>query len=330
MASLKDEIITLLVKAEGGCVSGAEIAQMTGCTRSAVWKAVCALKESGYEIDATTNRGYSLGGNGALTSSLVSEKLVGEAERKCSIEVLDTVGSTNAYMREKAQSGAPEGCVVISREQTNGRGRLGRQFYSPGLTGLYMSVLLRPKIDSADAALITTAAAAATAIAVEEVSGRKAQIKWVNDVLVDGKKVSGILTEGGVSLETGGFDWVVLGIGVNVYEQTFPDDIKDIAGSVFGSDAGKDAVSLIAAKILNGFFAFYEDLGARTFFGDYDSRLNVKNRQVSVIRGNDVRDALALGIDKDFRLMVRYPDGAEEKIQCGEISLRVKDNADEK
>ncbi|HPE16085.1 MAG TPA: biotin--[acetyl-CoA-carboxylase] ligase, partial [Oscillospiraceae bacterium] len=234
------------------------------------------------------------------------------------------VSSTNTVLKERAASGEAAGAVLAVGEQTAGRGRMGRSFFSPGGTGLYLSVLLRPDAPPGEAALITTAAAVAVAEAVEAVSGRKAGIKWVNDVYLDGKKICGILTEAGVDLETGALDYAVLGIGVNVYPpgEGFPEDLAERAGAVFDAPRG-DLRNRLAAEILNRVTPFCRDLSARRFVPAYRRRSLVLGREIRIISGGEGGLALALDVDDDCRLRVRYPDGREALLSAGEVSVRL-------
>ena len=192
--SVADKVLELLENANHP-FSGEEMAQQLGITRNSVWKAVGKLKEQGYEIEAATNRGYRLvSEKNVLTPQGVRRLLTGPA-RRCAIDVQDSVTSTNTLLKQIAEHGGAEGMVLIAHQQTQGKGRLGRAFFSPKGTGLYLSVLLRPRFSAEEALSITTAAAVAAAQAIDAVTGEHAQIKWVNDVYLRGRKVCGILTE---------------------------------------------------------------------------------------------------------------------------------------
>ena len=226
-------------------------------------------------------------------------------------------------MRRLAEDGAPEGTVVVAAAQTAGRGRSGKSFLSPAGTGLYMSVLLRPQLAMGDALLITTAAAVAVAHAVERVAAVTAQIKWVNDVYVDGKKVCGILTEGALDLENGGLRYAILGIGINICPPAggFPPELAPIAGAL--TETGGEALRApLAAAVLDEFFALYPHLTEKSFYDDYVSRSLLTGRQIEVLRGGMHLPATALGIDRDLHLRVRYADGSEENLAAGEVSTR--------
>lgn len=239
------------------------------------------------------------------------------------ISVFEAVTSTNSLAKEAALKGEPQGRVIIAEGQTAGRGRLGRAFRSPKDSGLYMSILLRPELPPENAVLITAAAAVAVSRAAEHLSGRSAKIKWVNDVLMDNKKVCGILTEGGISSENSSFKWAVLGIGINIYEPEggFHPEIRDIAAAVFDRKES-DLKNRLAAEILDRFWELYKELGARTFFDEYKSRMLTIGKKVDVIKGDSIRKAHCLDLDSDCRLLVEYDDKTREYISSGEVSVR--------
>ena len=213
--STKDELLKVFEENKGEYLSGEEIADRLEISRTAVWKAVNSLREDGYPIDAVKTKGYCL----SQASDIVSAQGVGKyLTQDLDVVVYDEVDSTNTLLKKMASEGAREGTVVIANSQTGGKGRLGRKFFSPLNTGVYISVLLRPEdIEPQKALKITTMAAVAAAETIDEVSGKTALIKWVNDVFVDGLKCVGILTEASISMESGNLEYAVLGIGFNVY-----------------------------------------------------------------------------------------------------------------
>lgn len=256
-----------------------------------------------------------------LTASDIEGRLKNKSLR---VQVPAEAESTNALLKQRAESGASEGEVVIARAQSAGRGRGGRSFFSPEGTGLYMSVLLRPVL-AADAGLITPAAAVAAARAIERVSDRTAGIKWVNDIYLEGRKVCGILAE--ASPATGGCAaYCVLGVGVNIEppEGGFPAEIADTAGALFGrGEAPADTAVRLAAEILDGFFELYADLRAPELYDEYKKRLFILGSPVTVLRDGGARSAVVTGLDESFNLLVRYDGGGEDSLNSGEVSLRV-------
>lgn len=323
--NVKEQILDIFENNRGIFISGAELAAKLSVSRNAVWKAVKSLQEEGYEITAVTNRGYCLDEETDILSVQSIAKHLGDESGHFNIEVFKTLDSTNNMLKSLAASGESEGKVVISEEQTAGKGRISRSFYSPAGTGLYMSVLLRPQFGPEESSYITSAAAAAVARAIEMISGCDAKIKWVNDIYCKGKKVCGILTEASMNLETGGLEYAVLGIGVNVNPPTqgFPEEISDIASSVFERSMNTgDTRSRLAAEILNNFWQYYKTLGQKTFLREYRERSMIVGHDILVLHGSSSKKARALGIDDSCHLIVEYEDGSQENLSSGEISIR--------
>lgn len=240
------------------------------------------------------------------------------------LTVVDQIASTNTALREAAGQGAPHGTVLIAASQTAGRGRRGRSFFSPDGTGLYISVLLRPTIAAERAVRITTAAAVAAAEAIAQTFGIDAQIKWVNDLFLDGRKVAGILTESALGTDET-LAYAVLGIGVNVAPPAggFPEEIRDVAGAVLPAPT-EDGRARLAASFLAHFFRRYEEIGADVpaYMDEYRRRCFVIGRHVDVLRGEEKYGATVLSVEDDAGLVVRRDDGTEEVLSSGEISIR--------
>ena len=240
------------------------------------------------------------------------------------IIVLDETDSTNNYLKLLARNGEHAGTVVIADSQTGGRGRYDRHFHSPKQCGIYMSILLKPDFSAEDAILITAAAAVAVSRAVEKLTGEKPKIKWVNDILKNGKKICGILTEGAINPENGKFLWAVLGIGINAYlpKNGFDKEIEDIAGAVF-EERKTGLRNRLAKKILCQFGKLYENIENKTFLEDYRKLSCVINRRISVVKDNELIPATALEIDDNCRLLVEYENGKREFLNSGEISIKL-------
>lgn len=238
------------------------------------------------------------------------------------IQEYDTVTSTNTLLKEQAEAGAPDGTVIIAKHQTAGRGRLGRSFYSPADTGLYMSVLLRPNLKIEEALLLTTATAVAVSDAIETVTGEQTAIKWVNDIFCHGKKVCGILTEAVPDLETGKLQYAVIGIGVNLLppKEGFPDELQSVATSV--CDCETHQIATLAEEILNQLSVYLEHLSEKTFLEDYQKKCFLIGKEVIVLPGN--KKAMVLGIDENVGLMVEFSDGTQTTLRTGEVSIMVE------
>ena len=325
----KEKLLALLEDSKGTFFSGEEIARTLQVSRAAVWKAVNALREDGYTIDAATNKGYRLSPDSDILSPQGIRRFLKPEYRDLDLTVLPTAPSTNALVREKANQGRPEGCVIVACEQTDGRGRYGRQFFSPVDSGVYLSLLLRPTAYSPQqATCLTAAAAAAMCQAIEAVTGQQPGIKWVNDIFLHGKKVCGILTEAAVGLETGTLNYMVLGAGVNLYPpaEGFPEEIQSIAGSVLERSC-PEAKNRLVGEFLNRFWDFYTHPECRTYLEDYRSRSLAIGQNVTVLSAGRAVSAYAYGIDDDFRLLVRYENGDTEALSYGEIRIQLAESA---
>lgn len=314
---LSDEVMKQLERNKGEFVSGAKLAAEIGVSRTAIWKAVAALKEQGFPIDCVNKRGY------CLTGDMISE----EGIRKYMIidaykfRFYDVVTSTNDIAKQLAAAGEPEGTVAVARTQTAGRGRMGRSFFSPDGCGAYFSIIVRPKRLER---LLTVMAACAVADGIEDAGGRHTSIKWVNDVYVGGRKCCGILTEAITDLETGGVDYAVIGIGINVRT---PDDgygkLNNIA--VAALDGVQDALNKTIAKVLNRFYELYTFSEKEEIVGLYKERSFVIGKKVKVIKDGYEAPATVLDIDDDCRLVVKYIETLEtESLSAGEIKIRLQ------
>ena len=298
--SVKDEVLKELENNKGDYISGGQLADNLGVSRNSVWKAIKALEKSGYEINAIPNKGYCLAEkNDILSSYSIKQHL---KNPHLDISVFSSVTSTNTILKEMAEQGAKEGTVIIAEEQTAGRGRTGKQFYSPKGTGIYISILLRPDIPAEESLFLTTSAAVATARAIEDVSDKRALIKWVNDIYLEDKKTCGILTEGAFNVETGKLDYAIVGIGINVCipDGGFPDNIKDIATAIF--DKQTDSInkrSILIANLLDYFMEYYKDFKSKSYVKEYIERSMIIGKTITVIEGSKTSVAKAIDIDKN-------------------------------
>lgn len=317
----KQSVLSILEKHKGESVSGSKIAQYAGVSRNAVWKAVNALREDGYEILAVTNKGYKLNSKSdILSAESISPYL---KEDGYHISVYDTVDSTNSELKRQAQNGIPDKSVAIALSQTGGRGRRGHNFYSPGGSGLYISVLYRPKnITAADAPIVTTATAVAICCAVSDVVGSKLEIKWINDLFYKGKKVCGILTEAATDFESGALEYIVIGAGINLTAPPngFPEPIADVAGAISESYVNK---SRLAAEILNYLTEYINLLPKRGFLQEYKKRLFVLGKEITVVSPSGDYSARAKDINQNAELIVEDKNGQTHVLNSGEIRLKI-------
>ncbi len=323
--STKTELLALLKENLGTPVSGQQAADRLGVSRNAVWKAVSHLKEEGYPIESRTKAGYCLT---ALPDILSQEEVERGVTADIDVVVEDVVTSTNDLVKEAEWTGRP--VVVIANRQTGGRGRLGRKFESPGGTGVYISFGMKPEFSIAHSPFVTMAAAVAVCRAIRKVVGIDVDIKWVNDLYYNRKKVCGILTEAQTNIENGVIDKLILGIGINCFPGSFPEDIAHKAGSL-ADHAGAFSRSALAAEIINEVCSIMDDVESRTFLEEYRRRCFILGEQIFVhpLSSSSEIPARALSIEDDGGLLVEYLDGENaglrKVLRTGEISIRLYD-----
>ena len=332
----KDSVVSILKNAKD-YVSGEMISKELGISRAAINKAVKSLRSEGYTIDSVTNKGYILtDGPDHLTAGELQSYL-GE-QRMQRVVCLETTPSTNLYLHGVAYEAADR-TVAVANEQTAGRGRLGRSFESPKDTGIYLSYLMKPDVAPQDATTITAWTAVAVCKAIEKACGITPEIKWVNDIVLDKKKVSGILTEMSLESETGRIQSIIIGIGINVNEEAgdFPKELRDKATSLKIHSGKGHSRARIAAAVIAELDAMYDawPQAAGDFLEEYQRRCKMTAKEVSVIPvapatpediGKDAahtpRHAVVLGINQDFSIQVKYDDGTMESLNSGEVSVR--------
>ena len=320
---MKEEILRLLRSADG-YISGQELCNRFGVSRTAVWKAINQLKEAGYEIEAQQNKGYRL---------MAAPDLMTEAEIKSLLhtdwvakEVLyfDTIDSTNTKAQELAEKGYPSGTLVVADKQESGKGRRGRSWVSPSGTGIFMTLMIKPDINPNNASMLTLVAALAVAKAITSVTGEEALIKWPNDIVVNGKKVCGILTEMNAQFDY--INHIVVGIGINVHNESFPEEISQMASSLM-IEAGCKRFhrAQIIAETMAYFEQYYDtflktqDLSA--LVREYDELLVNRNKSVRVLDPKEPFDGKAMGITPKGELIVDTWE-SRKLVSSGEVSVR--------
>ncbi len=257
-----------------------------------------------------------------LSLEKINEYLCNEL-KEVDINIFDEVTSTNTLLKEQGKV-KNEWCTFVASSQTGGKGRLGRSFYSPENTGVYFSILLKPDLEIQKAILITTAAAVAVTRALETLGCKNAQIKWVNDIFVDNKKVCGILTESVINTETKKLQFAVLGVGINLVkpQDNFPEDIKNIAGAVF-ENTTESLKERFVAEFLNEFYCIYRDFNNNSFMKTYREKSLCLNKEIEVIHNGNTKKARVISIDNNARLEVEYETGEREFLSSGEISIKI-------
>lgn len=316
--TVKERVLTLLEKNKDISLSGESMARVLSVSRNAVWKSIEALRSEGYIIEAGRNKGYRLISDGGNFSVAGISALLGEEAGRFNISIEETVTSTNTVLKAFAEQGAKEGKILIAREQTAGKGRLGRSFYSPKNSGLYMSFLLRPDFDAREALYITTAAAAAVSESIDFVTGVNTEIKWVNDIYYQGKKLCGILTEASIDFESGGLHYAIPGIGINVTNSAFPEELKDVAISL---NADETVFTRLSAEIIKRFFGYYDNIGELRFLPGYRRRSFLIGKRITFKDNEGEKSAEVLDIDDKVRLVVREDNGNITRLSSGEVNL---------
>lgn len=318
------ERILQFLRANMDYVSGQEICDQLGVSRTAIWKNIRALKADGYVIDSVNNRGYRLLSEPDRIFESDIRKYLKTKWLGNTIIYEDTMDSTNTQAKKLGENDAVNGTVVVTQCQTMGKGRRGRTWVSPKDVNVYFTILLRPKILANRASMITLISAMAVAYAVKEVSGLDTQIKWPNDVIANGHKLCGILTESSTDLEY--INYVVVGVGLNCNQTEFPAEISDIASSIYLETENKVNRCALLGSFLNHFERLYEiflqteDLS--NLSDEYNQMLVNCGREVRIIEQDKERVLTAVGIDAGGALLVKDASGKEEAIISGEVSVR--------
>lgn len=320
--SSKKKVLSLLEQNRGRAMSGEELAAQIGVTRASVWKAVKELQKEGYQIDAVTNKGYSLAADNDILSREGILARLKRPEQWQDVLVYDSLPSTNDEAKRLLSAGHKPALLVVANHQSQGRGRMGRSFYSPKDSGIYMSIALKLRLKAEDALLVTTAASVAVCRSVDALCGVQTQIKWVNDLLLGGKKIGGILTEGITDLESGMLESVVVGIGVNYSAAGFPEELSSKAGAIYTPVDPKASRDRLIALIAEELRALADKLPDNSFLEEYRSRSAVLGREVEILGGGQTSYGYAQGISPKGALLVRLTDGSLQTLGSGEISLR--------
>lgn len=324
---MKKDILKLLLDHEHCYLSGEEISGILGVSRTAIWKQINNLREEGYIIESAHSQGYRLTGK---PDAITAEELLIHLDKGFinELHVFEEISSTNDFAKKRAGEGAPEATLVVAEKQSDGRGRMSRHWISPAGSGIWLSLVLRPKMMPAQAAQLTFVSAVAVCLAIREFTGLKATIKWPNDVMLDGKKICGILTE--LSAEIDGINYVVAGIGVNVNQlnEDFPSDLRAKATSLrIASGQAYRRVELLA-YILKTYHRVYRDYRQKGFayiiekWRELNSTLGFT---VNVISQQEEYYGQAVDIDEEGQLVVMTPEKELRYVMVGDVSIRNKE-----
>lgn len=320
--SFKDQVYKEISSAKD-FISGQSLAKKYSKSRMAVNNAIEALRQEGNEILAVNRLGYKLINQAdSLNIDKVYDLL--HCKEFYDIQLLETIDSTNLYLKSIEQ-GQKEGKLVIAKEQKSGRGRLDRKFHSPKNSGIYMSLLLRPNCDNKYTSMLTALAAVAVNQAIKSVFDLDSKIKWVNDIYLNDRKVCGILTQAAFDMENNKLDYVIVGIGINVYVPVcgFPEDIKNIAGAILQKHIPNKLNELVAS-ILNNIYTYYTNIENLDFVKLYKQDDYLLNKYITVHKPQNSYNAMAQGIDDNCHLIVKYEDGSLEHLNTGEVSIRLR------
>ena len=321
---IKGKVLKILEENKGKNISGEEIAKKLNISRTSIWKAINSLRNEGYTINAMTNKGYALATNTDFISKEGISLYLNDEYSNIEIFTHKLVSSTNDVAKSLALDGANHGTVVISEEQSAGKGRLGRVFYSPANTGIYMSMILRPNLTAIDSVLITTSASVAICNAIQKVTGIECQIKWINDIYLNNKKVGGILTEASTNFESGTIDYLILGIGINfnVPKGSFPKELESIASSLFTNNNENINRNMLCAEIINNILSMIKQIKNYDFISEYKKRSIILNNEIVYISSGVSSVGKAIDINNDGSLVIKHADGSIKVLNSGEVTIR--------
>ncbi|MCR5418716.1 MAG: biotin--[acetyl-CoA-carboxylase] ligase [Lachnospiraceae bacterium] len=331
---MRDKVLQKLSEADD-YISGQDLCEQLGVSRTAVWKAVNRLKEDGYDILSVPNKGYKLAGRSEVYSEYEIRSRLKTQALASEVVFYEQTGSTNndcKRLMQEAIANPERSILVAAANQEGGKGRRGRAWTSPAGSSISFSLGLVPRTSLRSASMLTLVMALAVVRAINEVTGLKAGIKWPNDIVIDGRKVCGILTE--MNLEEGEIASLVIGVGINVSQTDFDEEIKDTATSLLlelqrsgePSQEGSISRSAITAECVNQFEKLYDTFCIRQDLSElkeeYEKVLVNKGRVVRVLDPKGEYEATSLGITDDGELMVKTGDGQIRNVYAGEVSVR--------
>lgn len=317
--NLKIEILKMLETHRDTDISGQALAERFGVSRNAVWKAVNALKAEGYKICAGQNRGYRLADENDMLSAVGIADAIRHRTKGMSVYVHREIDSTNDEAKRLLADGKTGPALIVAEGQSAGRGRQGKQFYSPEREGIYMTFSFPSALPLASAVSLTTASAVAVYLAIRDLTGIETDIKWVNDIYLGGRKICGILTEAISDFEAGCARHILIGIGLNYTTEEFPAELRDTAAALHPAGIPRN---LMVARIVDRLFDVIGNLGDERYLDIYRSRSMVIGRDVTYYYNGEAYDARAVDIDEDGGLIVEDARGNRTVLNSGEVTLR--------
>ncbi len=306
--STKSKVLKLLKENFNAFSSGIKMAKELDVSRNAIWKVIRELQLEGYNIESNNPLGYRLvDKNWPISSEGIRDYI---KEDRVSIQVLDEVPSTNEYLKKLALKGEKEFFTLVANRQSNGKGRRGKSFHSPKNTGVYLSMLLRPSFSMEKSLNITTASAVAVSKTIEKLTSKPISIKWVNDIFIEDRKVSGILTEGSMDLETGNLSHIIVGVGINLFKPDldFPENIEGIAGYVLEEYDGFFKERFIG-ELINSLIEHYENLDSNEIYEYYRRKSYLKGKVVEFYEKDRLFQGRVYDVDENFRLIIETEKG---------------------
>lgn len=318
--STKELIISILENNKGQYLSGEIIGKNLNISRAAVSKAIKELKSSGYNILSVNKKGHCI----PLQSNILSSIEIKKNLKYCNeIIIKNSLDSTNNYGKSLLIENPSHGTTIIANEQTNGRGRKGRYFFSPKDTGIYMSIILKPELISLDSPLkVTIATAVALTKSIDELCNKNTLIKWVNDIYIDGKKIAGILTEATTDFESGTIQNIIIGIGINFNTSIFPEELLPIARSIFSKEDYSVNRNELIARIINEIMDIIRDLNNENIIKKYREKSFLIGRDIVFYEKENEIFARVLDINENGYLLVETTSGSKKTLSAGEVNIK--------
>ena len=328
----KEKVLEKLNSNQGKAISGENLADICNVSRAAIWKAINSLRDEGFIIKGTPKGGYLLEPESdCINSQLFSSYVISNYPQftDINVECFKEIDSTNTYAKKLLSQGtAAKRTVIVAESQTKGRGRLGRTFYSPMKSGIYLSAIYSPSSGITKPAAITAFSAVAVCRAIKKIYGIEPQIKWINDIFLNSKKIGGILTEGFTNFETGLIESAVIGIGINIENnpEEMPEDVQNIAGAIFTEKGSQNLLRCqLAAEIASQLYLTLEE-ESDSVIQEYKKLSFIIGQKVQVypVIGDEKTAyiAQAVDIDNEANLIVELPDGSKKSLSSGEVSLK--------
>jgi BirA family biotin operon repressor/biotin-[acetyl-CoA-carboxylase] ligase len=318
---IKKKVLNIFRRSPGNFVSGEDISEKLKVSRASIWKYINKLREEGYALDAVPHLGYRLRSvPDKLLKYEVQNTLSAKTIGKKEIYHFESIGSTNNKAYELAESGEPEGTIVVAEAQTHGKGRMGRNWVSPKGGGIYFSVILRPDVETDEIPTITLIAATSVVNTIEKMCSLKAKVKWPNDIIVSGKKLGGILTE--IKAQPDRVEFLILGIGINV---NTPAGKLPQVGTSLKEACAQDIDRLeFFRKLLDNFEKEYAKLKKKGFISLRDeckAVSSVVGERIKVTEHHKTLEGKAIDIDEKGALILKLKDGSKKRIFSGDVTL---------